>query len=244
MRFNQAAGYLNDSPHRHSFNESIYSEPYSGRYAQSSHGRYDAVASRVNPLYESSSASNLIDRTTGAVHGTSSTTNLRQRSFVAQIHGTSSQRDVYGTQSSIASNYTTTDVSSTRSSIYSDKTILNDITPPCTPPLVAPATNPNIANASNASGSQSTQQTNKPINQSEESNVTTPTTPTVTKSTSAGSSAAIITTTEAVIETTPTNTLNVDKDTVNSESKHSNDPSEYSFPLSLFLLRFMKKKNR
>lgn len=117
--FSRTAGYLNDSLHRHSFNESIYSEPYSGRYAQPSYSRYDA--SRMNPLCESASASNLIGRTT---------TNQRPRPvipFVAQIHASSSQRDVYGTQSSITSQYTTTDAGSTRSSIYSDKTILNDI---------------------------------------------------------------------------------------------------------------------
>lgn len=209
MRFNQATGYLNDSPHRHSFNESIYSEPYSGRYAQASHSRYEASPNRMHPLCESSSASNLIGRSASSASAT-----LRQRSIplIAQIHSSPSQRDVYGTQSSIASNYTTTDVSSTRSSIYSDKTILNDITPPSTPPSVATATNPNIANALNASGSQRTQQA-KPINQTEESKGT-PTTPTTT------------TTTIAIVETPPANPLNVDKLTINSDSKH-NDRSKY-----------------
>lgn len=197
--FSRTAGYLNDSLHRHSFNESIYSEPYSGRYAQPSYSRYDA--SRMNPLCESASASNLIGRTT---------TNQRPRPvipFVAQIHASSSQRDVYGTQSSITSQYTTTDAGSTRSSIYSDKTILNDITPPSTPPLRPIATNPKTANASNASGSQRTQAT-KPINQGAVAAVqatTPPTTKTTTKTT---------TTTTAIIETAPTNALNVDKVTI------------------------------
>lgn len=195
--FNRPTGHLNDSLHRHSFNESIYSEPYSGRYAQPTY-------SRTNPLCESTSASNLIGRPTGQ----------RPRPmipFVAQIHASEQQRNVYGTQSSIASQYTTTEAGSTRSSIYSDKTILNDITPPATPPRTI-ATYPKTASASNASGSQSAQAP-KPINQCEiEAKAIAPAATTKTT-----------TTTTAIIETAPTSPPHVDKVTV---SAHCQRPAE------------------
>lgn len=146
--------------HRHSFNESIYSEPYGGgggRYLVGNSHRFDS--NHPNPLSESASASNIYSGK--AVTST--------QYFFPQ-NGLS-QRDVYATTSSVASNgLSTADVSSTRSSVYSDRTILNEQTPPSTPrqshgdneQTTIKATNPNNSMASNASGSQAYLQS-KPI---------------------------------------------------------------------------------
>lgn len=165
---NTTAKYLSETAHRHSFNESIYSEPYSEKFA--------AIAgNHMNPLSESSSASNINSRNTALLRID------RPLHFLAQIDNSSSHRDVYGTTSSIASNYTSTEVSSARSSVYSDKTILNEQTPPTTPilsnegnELTNKSMNPNntIKKASNASGSQNNMQS-KPINQDTESKMST-----------------------------------------------------------------------
>lgn len=116
---------------------------------------------RTNPLSESASASNIYS---GKVV---TATRSHPQYFFPQNH--LSHRDVYATTSSIASNGLSTEASSTRSSVYSDKTILNEQTPPSTPRLsqcaneqTIKATNPNNT-ASNASGSQANLQS-KPIN--------------------------------------------------------------------------------
>lgn len=150
--------------HRHSFNESIYSEPYGGgggRYLAGNSHRFDS--NHPNPLSESASASNIYS---GKV-----TTSARSHPQYFFPQNSLSHRDVYATTSSVASNgLSTADVSSTRSSVYSDRTILNEQTPPSTPRLshgdneqtTIKATNPNNSTASNASGSQANLQS-KPI---------------------------------------------------------------------------------
>lgn len=163
---NTTAKYLSETAHRHSFNESIYSVPYSEKFA--------AIAgNHMNPLSESSSASNINIRNTASLRID------RPLRFLAQIDNSSSHRDVYGTTSSIASNYTSTEVSSPRSSVYSDKTILNEQTPPITPilsnegnELTNKSMNLNNTKASNASGSHNNMQS-KSINQDNESKIST-----------------------------------------------------------------------
>lgn len=161
--------------HRHSFNESIYSEPYGGRYfAMNTNSNNRMELNRPIPLSESASASNIYSRIGGS--GSTATATITSADAVpVAAHSTYpqyffpqnylSQRDMYGTTSSVAlNNGLASEVSSTRSSVYSDKTIFNETTPPSTPrspllPLSANEqtiieTNPNKTNASNASGSQ------------------------------------------------------------------------------------------
>lgn len=154
LRVNPNTKHLNEMAHRHSFNESIYSEPYGGRYLS---GNNRLETNHPNPLCESASASNIY---TGNNILTAQRTH--PQFFFPQNH--LSHRDVYATTSSVAINGLSTEVSSTRSSVYSDKTILNETTPPSTPRLSSGAnneqttikvTNPNKSTASNASGSQS-----------------------------------------------------------------------------------------
>lgn len=157
IRVNPNAKHLNELTHRHSFNESIYSEPYNGRFVAGSINRLES--NRPNPLSESASASNIYS---GKVV---TATRSHPQYFFPQNH--LSHRDVYATTSSIASNGLSTEASSTRSSVYSDKTILNEQTPPSTPHLLPSAneqttikaTNPNNT-ASNASGSHVNTQSN------------------------------------------------------------------------------------
>lgn len=151
--------------HRHSFNESIYSEPYAGRYLAGSSSTTNRLEpNRLHPLSESASASNIYSGTTVTGHRSAPPAH-----FFPQNH--SSHRDVYGpTTTSVAFNGLSAELSSTRSSVYSDKTIRNESTPPGTPRLLSlganeqtiKATNPNKSTASNASGSQSNLQS-KPI---------------------------------------------------------------------------------
>lgn len=148
LRMNPNAKHLNEMAHRHSFNESIYSEPYGGRYVAGNSKRLES-----NQLSESTSASNIYS---GKV-----VTATRSHPPYSFHQNTLSHRDIYGTNSSFACNGLPADVSSTRSSVYSDRTILNEQTPPSTPhPLhgenehTIKATNPKNSTASNASGSQ------------------------------------------------------------------------------------------
>lgn len=159
LRINPNAKHLNEMAHRHSFNESIYSEPYGGRYVAGNSHRLES--NHPNPLSESASASNIYS---GKVV---TATRSHLQYFFPQ--NSLSHRDVHATTSSIASNGLTADISSTRSSVYSDRTILNEQTPPSTPRLSHganeqsnKATNPNNSTASNASGSQANLQS-KPI---------------------------------------------------------------------------------
>lgn len=153
--------------HRHSFNESIYSEPYGGsRFVAGSSQRLDT--NYPNPLSESASASN--------IYGGKVVTATRSHPQYFFPQNSLSHRDVYATNSSVASSngLSIGDVSSTRSSVYSDRTILNEQTPPSIPRLAhgdielqqqqttIKATNPNNSTASNASGSQANLQS-KPI---------------------------------------------------------------------------------
>lgn len=161
LRANPNTKHLNEMAHRHSFNESIYSEPYGGRYLAGNSNRSE-LSNRTNPLCESASASNIYTGNTSTINRT------HPQFYFPQTH--LSHRDVYATTSSVAINGQSTDVSSTRSSVYSDKTILNESTPPSTPRLshcaneqtIKVANNPNKSTASNASGSQSNTQS-KPI---------------------------------------------------------------------------------
>lgn len=161
LRANPNTKHLNEMAHRHSFNESIYSEPYGGRYL-AGNSQQRSEANRPNPLCESASASNIYTGNTSTINRT------HPQFFFPQNH--LSHRDVYATTSSVAINGLSTEVSSTRSSVYSDKTILNESTPPSTPRLshganeqtIKVANNPNKSTASNASGSQSNTQS-KPI---------------------------------------------------------------------------------
>lgn len=185
LRGNPNTKHLNEMTHRHSFNESIYSEPYGGRYlaavnnniASNNNNNINRMESnRSIPLSESASASNIYSRV-GGIGGASATVTSTVTSATAvpvSAHRTYppyffsqnylSHRDVYGTASSVAHNGLSSEVSSARSSVYSDKTILYESTPPSTPrsppPLLSAIkqtnyeTNPNKTNASNASGSQ------------------------------------------------------------------------------------------
>lgn len=163
LRMNPNAKHLNEMAHRHSFNESIYSEPYGGRYVA---GNQNSHRLESNPLSESASASNIYS---GKV--VTATRNHPQYYFPQQ---SLSHRDVYGTNSSIASsNGFDVDANSTRSSVYSDRTILNEQTPPSTPRIshgdneqfhTNNKVNPNSnSTASNESGSQATLLQSKPI---------------------------------------------------------------------------------
>lgn len=172
LRGNPNTKHLNELSHRHSFNESIYSEPYGGRYLALNNNNNNRMESqRSIPLSESASASNIYSRIGGSSRAPPTATitsadagphRAYPQYFFPQNY--LSQGDMYGTTSSIALNGLSSEVSSTRSSVYSDKTILYETTPPSTPrspllPLSANEqtfieTNPNKTNASNASGSQ------------------------------------------------------------------------------------------
>lgn len=172
LRVNPQTKHLNEIAHRHSFNESIYSEPYGGRYLAVNSNRMES--NRPIPLSESASASNIYSGIAGGGSGslaaaaacTAAAVPLTAHRtypqyFFPQNH--LSHRDMYATTSSVALNGLSSEVSSTRSSVYSDKTILYESTPPSTPrpsSLCAnehtnKVTNPNKTSASNASGSQS-----------------------------------------------------------------------------------------
>lgn len=161
IRISTTAKYLNDTAHRHSFNESIYSEAYGGRLTASNNRRFETnLNNHPNPLSESASATNI-----SANKGISANRNYPANFFT--------HRDLYGTIESIASNGISTEQSnSTRSSIYSDKTILNEqISSPT--PSFACANDESINKyfASNATGSRISLQTN--YNQIESKNSTT-----------------------------------------------------------------------
>lgn len=181
LRVNPQTKHLNEIAHRHSFNESIYSEPYGGRYMAVNSNRMES--NRPIPLSESASASNIYSGGGGSGSGGLAAAAAAAAAVPLTAHRTYPQyffpqnylshRDMYGTTSSVALNGLSSEVSSTRSSVYSDKTILYESTPPSTPrpqSLCAneqtnKVTNPNKTSASNASGSQS--QSNlqsKPIN--------------------------------------------------------------------------------
>lgn len=168
LRVNPNTKHLNEMAHRHSFNESIYSEPYGGRYLAVNCNRMES--NRPIPLSESASASNIYSGISGGGSGGGTTTAAAGVPLTA--HRTYPQyffpqnylshRDMYATTSSVALNGMSSEVSSTRSSVYSDKTILYESTPPSTPRPSPSAneqtnkvTNPNKTSASNASGSQS-----------------------------------------------------------------------------------------
>lgn len=149
IRISTTAKYLNEAAaaHRHSFNESIYSEPYSGRFVTGISRRFEA--NHPNPLCESSSASNICGN-----KGLSANVQNYPINFLT------THKDIYGTIESITSNETTTytnpNSNSTRSSIYSDRTILNEQseTPNSSCSGDEPTNkNSNKLNASNASGS-------------------------------------------------------------------------------------------
>lgn len=163
LRINPNAKHLNEMAHRHSFNESIYSEPYGGRFVAGSGLRLES--NHPNLLSESASASNIYS-------GKIATATQSHPQYLSPQNSLS-HRDVYATTSSIASNGYTAEVSSTRSSVYSDRTILNEQTPPITSrssqginEQTIKATNPNNSTASNATGSHAQAQANlqsKPI---------------------------------------------------------------------------------
>lgn len=185
LQISTTAKYLNESSattvattaNRHSFNESIYSEPYSGNRFMVGGGRRFEQTNRPNPLCESSSASNISGHNRSGISGN------RQYpvNFLSSTHTTSTsthRENIYGNIGSIASNRTSTteQSNSTRSSIYSDRTISNEQTSPKTLNLSTikcptdEQTNQiqsinNITGASNASGS--------PINSLQQSNLNT-----------------------------------------------------------------------
>lgn len=100
-----------------------------------------------NPLCESSSASNICNTNRGI-----SANRINSLNFF-----TTANRDLYGTIESIASNGLSTDqTNSTRSSIYSDKTILNE---QISPQLCTAADDLTKKFASNATGSRISLQT-------------------------------------------------------------------------------------
>lgn len=197
IRISTTAKILNESVattagatvHRHSFNECIYSEPYSGNRFMAGGGRRFEQTNHPNPLCESSSVSNI------SSHNQSGVSEKRRYpvNFLSSSTTSTSihRENVYGTIGSIASNKTTTTTTtteqsnSTRSSIYSDKTISNELTSPKTLTLstvkcpTVEKTNQfqsinNITCASNASGSPITSLQQSNLNTKFESKVSSP----------------------------------------------------------------------
>lgn len=114
IRINSAQKYLNETAHRHSFNESIYSEPYGNRFATVNSNRLE-----FNQQYQS-----LANAISDNLNASSLSGSSRIRPEITKLSPIIlSPRD--STNRTIVTS-PAIDVNSTRSSVCSDRTLLSE----------------------------------------------------------------------------------------------------------------------
>lgn len=125
LRMSSAAKYLNEFAHRHSFNESIYSEPYNNRFATVNSNRLE-----FNRPFQSRASHALSENFSESICNrrriTPETTALSQSLQSNLSHRESTIDTILSPATSHDSSATTIDVNSTRSSVYSDRTTVTE----------------------------------------------------------------------------------------------------------------------